>query len=52
MRSLLTRSLEQFGDKFYVKHAPMRSQEGWFILILLYYYRIANIQKRIPKSSF
>ena len=28
MGSLLTKSLEHLGDKFYIKHAPMRSQDG------------------------
>lgn len=28
LRSLLTKCLEQFGDKFYIKHVPTRCQEG------------------------
>lgn len=28
MMDLFTKSLENFGDKFYIKHTPMRIQEG------------------------
>jgi len=28
LRNLFIKSLEQFGDKFYIKHAPSRCQEG------------------------
>ncbi|GAB1213537.1 hypothetical protein ATERTT37_002687 [Aspergillus terreus] len=31
IRTLFTKSLEQSNDKFYIKHAPMRSQEGMII---------------------
>ncbi|CAL5868119.1 uncharacterized protein PFLUO_LOCUS2343 [Penicillium psychrofluorescens] len=35
LRSLLTRSLEQFGDKFHIKHVPIITQNANAQLILL-----------------
>lgn len=37
LRNLFIKSLGQFGDKFYIKHAPSRCQEGMFHHYLLAY---------------
>lgn len=37
LRNLFIKSLEHFGDKFYIKHAPSRCQEGMFHHYLLAY---------------
>lgn len=36
LRSLLTRSLEQFGDKFHIKHVPIITQNGWLKSVILF----------------
>lgn len=42
LRSLLTKSLEQFGDKFYIKHVPTRCQEGISVRFLPVLFTIDN----------
>ncbi|KAI9926433.1 telomere binding protein [Aspergillus wentii] len=55
LRSLLTRSLEQSADKFYIKHAPSRSQEANTQVLLLaagYLNRLNSaILKEVGRSS-
>ena len=57
MTTLLKKSLEQSSDKFYIKHAPIVSQEGTFTSIQMwlssrYWHALANTQVLLLAAGY
>jgi telomere length regulation protein len=47
LKSLLTRGLEQFGDKFHIKHVPIITQNGWLKSVILFHLHADKTQQTL-----
>jgi len=55
LMDLFTKSLENFGDKFYIKHTPMQIQEGSSNILKGNYWEsnvFTNLLQQMPKLFF